>query len=89
MYIIIKNTVLITVLTTFLVNGIITLLEKFNALEWLMLRSNKFFYKMLDCYFCLSHHLTALLILPILITDFKLIYLAIPLMVAGIINQIK
>jgi hypothetical protein len=86
----IQNVFYLAITIALFINGTFILLNKLGALDWLRMRvENKFFSKMLDCYFCLSHHLAVLAITPILIYDFNALYLLVPLMVAGIINLLN
>lgn len=90
MYLDLKHTFLLILIASMVLNGIFTLSDKLGALEWIICRvKNNFLAKMLDCDFCLSHHLTLIATIPLLIYDFKLIYLLIPISVAGIINQLR
>jgi hypothetical protein len=83
------NSILLTVFASFLVNGLINLLDKLSVLEWMQGNGNKFFSKMFSCYFCLAHHLSLLFVLPMFFIGGNWIDLFVPLSVAGIISQIK
>jgi len=87
---IIENIFFLTLTIAFAINGLFILLNKWGVLDWLRIRvENVFISKMLDCYFCLSHHIAVLIMLPVYIYDFSIFYLFVPLMVAGIINQLN
>ncbi len=89
-YISIKKAVYFAVFASLFINGLFILLEKFGLLDWLRMRvTNNLISKMLDCYFCLAHHITLLVTIPVMIMDFNVTYLAVPLMVAGVINLMK
>lgn len=89
-YISIRKAVYFAVFVSLFINGLFILLEKFELLDWLRMRAtNNFISKMLDCYFCLAHHVTILVTIPVMIIDFNVTYLAVPLMVAGSINLMK
>ena len=78
----------VTILVSLFVNGLIILLDKWGVIEWLQMRvKSGFIYKMVGCNFCLSHHLA--LIVVLCLHDFNYLYLAIPLMVAGLIHTLK
>jgi len=83
------NSIIMTVGVTLLVLGLFALLEKLNVLEWMQGNGNKFFSKMFSCYFCLSHHIALLVVIPSLCINQNWIELFVPLSVAGIINLIK
>ena len=90
MYLTIQNIVYLTIAVSLLINGLFILLNKWSVLDWLRMRiENKFLSKMLDCYFCLSHHLAVLVIAPVFYLDFNVFYLFVPLMVAGVINLLN
>jgi len=83
------NSILLTVFASFLVNGIITLLDKLSVLEWVQGNGNKFFSKMFSCHFCLAHHLSLLFVLPMFFIGGNWFDLFVPLSVAGIITLVK
>jgi hypothetical protein len=90
MYLILKQALLIVLMNVVALNGIFLLWDKLGFLEWIICRiKNNFLAKMLGCTFCLTHHLTLILIFPLLITEFHIIYLFIPVSVAGIIIQLR
>jgi hypothetical protein len=80
---------LATCIVAFLVNGMITLFYKIGLLDWLDMKAKKeVVSKMLGCLFCLSHHLAFIPTLILMYFDFNLLYLFVPLMVAGILNKL-
>tara|TARA_R110002153_G_scaffold162901_6_gene315462 strand:+ start:1227 stop:1499 length:273 start_codon:yes stop_codon:yes gene_type:complete len=83
------NGLIITAVVTLLTHGIITFFEKSGVLEWMQGNGNKFFSKMFSCYFCLSHHIALIIVIPSLCINQNWIELFVPLSVAGIINLIK
>tara|TARA_R110000744_G_scaffold199039_2_gene318287 strand:+ start:4291 stop:4563 length:273 start_codon:yes stop_codon:yes gene_type:complete len=83
------NGLVITSVVALLVLGLLALLEKLNVLEWMQGNGNKFFSKMFSCYFCLSHHIALIIVIPSLCINQNWIELFVPLSVAGIINLIK
>ena len=73
-----------------LINGVMLLIDKIGLLDWLQMRiKSDFIYKMLNCNFCLAHHLTLLFLIPLFLLDFNYLYFAIPLMVAGLIHTVR
>ena len=77
-------------LVAFFINGTMLLLEKLGVIDWLQLHvKSDFIYKMLNCNFCLAHHLTFLFLIPLFLIDFNYLYFAIPLMVAGLIHTVR
>ena len=85
-----KDFVLLTLMMSFIINGLLVLSDKFGALEWVIQRTkNDFIAQMLGCAFCLSHHLTLIALICIFSYEFKLIYLLIPISVAGLINLMR
>ena len=81
-----EDIVYMAIYLAMVINGLLILLEKWDVLNWL--RGN-IGGKVFDCYFCLSHHLAMLVILPFVINNGQFELLLIPLMVAGLINLTK
>ena len=89
-YLDIKSVLVLILLTSFVVNGLITLLDKWNVLETIQGRAkNKFISDLFGCYFCLSFHLSWLFVIPSIYFNENWIELFVPLAVAGIINKIN
>jgi len=91
MYLIVKDFVLLTLMASFVINGLLILSDKFEALQWLIQRTkNDFLARMLSCDFCLSHHVTLLALLAFVFPyEFEYAYLLIPISVAGLINLMR
>lgn len=79
-----------TLVTALFINGAMLLIEKIGLIEWVQMRvKSNFIYKMVGCNFCLSHHLTLLIMIPFFLVDFNYLYFIIPLMVAGLIHIVR
>ena len=86
----IERALFVGLFMTMLVNGLLTLLEKWGwILKAQYYAKNDFWHKLFSCYFCMSFHLTVILTVPLLIADLNYFYFAVPLMVAGIINLLR
>lgn len=86
----IKKAVFTALFLALVINGLLALLDKWGLLlKAQYYAKNEFLHKLLSCYFCISHHLAVIGIIPIMLVDLNYFYLAVPLMVAGVINLLR
>lgn len=70
--------------------GVIVIAEKYNIRKAVQRFARwsgiKLFYDMSECKFCIDHHIGFLLVVPIAIYDFKLVYIVFAFMSSSLIN---
>jgi len=87
MYII--QTVFLIALFALFINGLLMLLDKWGIRNRIALYAPAdWIANMVQCNFCMAHHFAVFMLIPLL-ENFQLIYLAIPLSVAGLTNQLR
>ena len=87
MYII--QTVFLIALFAAFINGLLLLLDKWGIRNRISLYAPfEWVARMIGCDFCMAHHFAVLMMIPLLY-NFRLIYLVIPLGVAGLIHQLR
>jgi len=80
---------IIATFTALIITSILIVADKTGIRNWAMLYApSEFISKIIECNFCLTHHVVATFIAGVLIVDFDFLLLFVPLMTATITSKL-
>lgn len=66
----------------------LSLLNKWDVIEWVQVHGNKFFAQMFSCWFCLSFWANMVICILCSIVEYNLIYLLFPLITTSLTKKL-